>query len=72
MCDGDVAATRAIPAQAAPSHPNMAFIPGGTFRMGSDRHCPEEPPVHRAAVDDFFIDRTPVINREFGKFVNIA
>ena len=70
VCDGDVAATRAIPAQAAPSHPNMVFIPGGTFRMGSDRHYPEEAPVHRAAVDGFFIDRTPVTNREFRKFVN--
>ena len=48
----------------------MVFVPGGTFRMGSDRHYPEERPVHRVTVDGFWIDRTPVTNREFRKFVN--
>ena len=48
----------------------MAFIPGGTFRMGSDNHYPEEAPAHRVTVGDFWIDRTPVTNREFRKFVN--
>jgi sulfatase modifying factor 1 len=48
---------------------NMAFIPGGTFRMGSDRHYPEEAPVHRDTVDGFWIDRTPVTNRQFRAFV---
>jgi formylglycine-generating enzyme len=49
---------------------DMAFIPGGTFRMGSDNHYPEEAPTHRVTVGDFWIDRTPVTNREFRKFVN--
>ena len=31
--------------------------------MGSDRHYPEEAPVHRVTVDGFWIDRTPVTNR---------
>jgi formylglycine-generating enzyme required for sulfatase activity len=48
----------------------MMRIPGGTFRMGSDRHYPEEAPVHRVTVDSFWIDRTPVTNRAFRKFVN--
>ncbi len=48
----------------------MVFISGGTFRMGSDRHYPEEAPSHRVTVDDFWIDRMPVTNREFRKFVN--
>ncbi|HXW30720.1 MAG TPA: formylglycine-generating enzyme family protein [Xanthobacteraceae bacterium] len=48
----------------------MVLIAGGTFRMGSDRHYPEEAPVHRVRVDSFWIDRTPVTNREFRKFVN--
>jgi len=47
----------------------MIFIPGGAFRMGSDRHYPEEGPVHRVSVDDFWIDRAPVTNRQFKEFV---
>jgi sulfatase modifying factor 1 len=47
----------------------MIFIPGGTFRMGSDKHYPEEAPVHRVGVDGFWIDRTPVTNRQFREFV---
>jgi formylglycine-generating enzyme len=47
----------------------MVFVPGGTFRMGSDRHYPEEAPVHRVAVDGFWMDRTPVTNRQFKEFV---
>jgi formylglycine-generating enzyme len=49
---------------------NMVFIPGGTFRMGSEKHYPEEAPAHRVTVGDFWIDRAPVTNREFRKFVN--
>jgi formylglycine-generating enzyme required for sulfatase activity len=48
---------------------NMAPIRGGAFRMGSDRHYPEEAPVHRVSVDDFWIDVTPVTNRQFKDFV---
>ena len=48
---------------------SMAFLPGGSFAMGSDRHYPEEAPVHRVAVDSFWIDPTPVTNRQFRAFV---
>ena len=48
----------------------MLHVPGGTYRMGSDRHYPEEAPIHRVTVDGFWIDRTPVTNRQFRKFVN--
>jgi len=54
----------------ASQHRDMIWIPGGAFRMGSDKHYSEEAPVHRVAVDGFFMDRTPVTNREFRKFVN--
>ncbi len=47
----------------------MIRIPGGTFRMGSDRHYPEEAPVHRVTVDAFWIDETPVTNAQFRAFV---
>ena len=49
---------------------NMIWIPGGTFRMGSDKHYPEEAPVHRVTVDGFWIDNTAVTNRQFRKFIN--
>src|SRR6202167_4598553 len=48
---------------------DMIWIQGGAFRMGSDRHYPEEAPAHNAAVDGFWIDRTPVTNRQFKEFV---
>ena len=48
----------------------MILIPGGTFRMGSDKHYPEEAPAHRVTVAGFWIDSTPVTNREFRKFIN--
>jgi formylglycine-generating enzyme len=49
--------------------PNMVRIPGGTFRMGSEKHYAEERPVHGVAVDGFWIDRAPVTNRDFRAFV---
>jgi formylglycine-generating enzyme required for sulfatase activity len=47
----------------------MVLVPGGTFRMGSDNHYPEEAPSHRVTVDPFWIDRTPVTNAQFREFV---
>ena len=48
---------------------DMIWIEGAVFRMGSDRHYAEEAPVHRVTVDGFWIDRTPVTNRQFKDFV---
>jgi formylglycine-generating enzyme len=48
---------------------NMAWIPGGTFRMGSSDFYPEERPVHRVTVDGFWMDAHPVTNAEFRHFV---
>src|ERR1700730_18098591 len=48
---------------------DMIAIPGGTFRMGSDKHYPEEAPIHRVTVDEFWMDRAPVTNRQFKEFV---
>ena len=47
----------------------MVWIPGGGFRMGSDRHYPEEAPVHEVRVDGFWMDQCTVTNREFARFV---
>ncbi len=48
----------------------MLYVPGGTYRMGSDRHYQEEAPVHRVTVDEFSMDRPPVTNRQFRNFFN--
>jgi formylglycine-generating enzyme required for sulfatase activity len=48
---------------------DMAWVPGGAFIMGSAVHYPEEGPPHEAAVDGFWIDRTPVTNADFARFV---
>lgn len=34
-----------------------AEVAGGTFRMGSDTHYPEEAPAHRVRVGGFRIQR---------------
>ena len=47
----------------------MIWISGGTFRMGSDKHYPEESPAHRVTVGGFWMDRYPVTNRQFKEFV---
>jgi formylglycine-generating enzyme len=47
----------------------MVWVPGGTFRMGSDDHYPEEAPAHRVTVGGFWIDRCAVTNDEFARFV---
>jgi len=48
---------------------NIVWIPGGTFLMGSDQFYPEERPAHRVGVDGFWMDKHPVTNAEFRRFV---
>ena len=47
----------------------MAALPGGRFRMGSDRHYPEEAPAREVRVDAFAIARHQVTNAQFTEFV---
>ncbi|MDM0022450.1 formylglycine-generating enzyme family protein [Variovorax saccharolyticus] len=61
--------SRPIEAPSAAPHPGMLWIPGGTFRMGSDHHYPEEKPAHRVKVDGFWMDATPITNAQFRAFV---
>ncbi|HEX4709138.1 formylglycine-generating enzyme family protein [Phenylobacterium sp.] len=53
----------------AEAPPGMAWIDGGSFRMGSDVHYPEEAPARPVSVDGFWIDTHPVTNRQFARFV---
>lgn len=53
----------------APPRRGMTLVPGGAFTMGSEAFYPEEKPLRRVKVDPFWIDETPVTNREFAQFV---
>lgn len=48
--------------------PEMAFIPGGAFEMGSEE-LRDEGPVHRVEVAPFWMDRREVTTAQFAKFV---
>lgn len=48
---------------------DMVWVPGGSFRMGSDRFYPEERPVRRVEVDGFWMDEHLVTVAEFRRFV---
>jgi len=54
---------------AAPAE-DMVWIPGGTFRMGSDHHYPEEAPARDVEVGGFWLARTTVTNAQFRAFVS--
>lgn len=47
----------------------MVWIPGGSFKMGSDKHYKDEAPAHAVKVDGFWMDISPVTNSEFREFV---
>lgn len=46
----------------------MIHLPGGIFRMGSERFYPEEAPCRMVRVGGFRIDATPVTNAQFAEF----
>src|SRR3954454_6540573 len=50
----------------------MVSIPGGVFKMGSERHQPEERVIHTVRVDSFWIDRHEVTNAQFQQFVSAS
>jgi len=47
----------------------MALIPAGTYQMGSANDYSEEAPVHTVALQAFYIDKYPVTNAEYAKFI---
>jgi formylglycine-generating enzyme required for sulfatase activity len=48
---------------------DLVSIRGGTYRLGSDRHYPEEAPARDVRVEAFAIERYPVTNARFARFV---
>jgi formylglycine-generating enzyme required for sulfatase activity len=62
----------ADPPPAAPgaAPDGMVWVPGGTFWMGCEPcDMPDALPVHRVAIEGFWMDRTPVTNADFERFV---
>lgn len=54
----------------SPAPEGMVWVPGGTFRMGCDDcKMPDAEPVHLVTVDGFWMDKTPLTNAQFEKFV---
>jgi len=52
-----------------PHHTHWVWVPPGTFRMGSDRHYPEEAPARDVEVAGFWMQATAVTNTQFAAFV---
>ncbi len=50
--------------------PDMVRITGGAFTMGRNGGNADERPAHRVTLRPFLIDRVPVTNAEFARFLN--
>src|SRR5437867_9778518 len=48
----------------------IMLIQAGPFWMGRDDRAPEEAPLHRVYVRDFWIERHKVTNAEFAEYLN--
>ena len=54
----------------ATSSPDMVWVSGGEFSMGSDEAMfRDSRPWHRVYVDGFWMDKTAVTNEQFADFV---
>lgn len=56
----------------SPDYSDMARIPAGLFPMGSNDGPADERPQHKADVAEFFVDRMPVTNAQFARFIGTA
>jgi formylglycine-generating enzyme required for sulfatase activity len=50
----------------------MMYVPAGEFVMGSKNGLGDEMPAHTVYLDAYYIDRFPVTNAEYKKFVEAA
>jgi len=48
----------------------MVYVSGGKFLMGSNEGKDNERPAHEVCVESFYIDRYPVTNEEYKRFVD--
>jgi formylglycine-generating enzyme required for sulfatase activity len=49
----------------------VVLIPAGPFQMGSRDGEPNEHPVHTVYLDPFYMDRYPVTNADYARFLNL-
>ena len=56
-------------ARCSPMNDRFVAIAGGDYRVGSDRHYPEERPARTISLAGFEIATAPVTNAEFARFV---
>lgn len=47
--------------------PEMVLVAGGCFQMGSAAGEPDEKPVHKVCMDDFYMDKYEVTQGAYGK-----
>jgi formylglycine-generating enzyme required for sulfatase activity len=67
LCGAYAGLPKAEPGSRVP--PGMVALPGGKFKMGSDRFYREERPLRDAQVGPFAIQRHEVTNAQFAAFV---
>ena len=71
---GEIREAQEIKDKENPSSEDMAFIPDGTFLMGSEDQDANkedhEGPVREVTVDGFYIDKYQVSNRKFNAFID--
>ncbi|HMQ51686.1 MAG TPA: SUMF1/EgtB/PvdO family nonheme iron enzyme [Anaerolineae bacterium] len=48
----------------------MIYLPGGSFTMGSNSGDSNHQPEHQVIVSDFYLDRWPVTNAEYKRFID--
>lgn len=47
--------------------PEMVFVPGGVFYLGSNKGNEDEIPVHKVELSPFYMAKYPVMNKDYSK-----
>ncbi|WP_053337414.1 formylglycine-generating enzyme family protein [Microscilla marina] len=50
--------------------PEMVFVKGGAFNMGSPRFAPDAKPTHKVLLDSYYISKFEITNQDFVLFLN--